>query len=227
MGFGRFAPSSETMRTNSLSVSRCVRTGVRVFAAAGMLSAVCVSFTGCKSTVQPISAATKVAPDIQTLNPGDVIKISFPSASNLDTSQQIRRDGRINLQLIGELKVTDKTPGELEKELQELYASQLTSKEVSVNVVASSFSVYVTGAVMRPGKISPERAITVFDAISEAGGLDGARANPKKVRVIRQEGLEVKTYILNMKAVLEGKDKEPFYLKAYDTVHVPEKIQLF
>src|SRR5687767_9235416 len=129
MGLGRFAPWLNTMRTNSLSVSRIVSTGVRLLAAVGMLGAVCVSFTGCGSPVHPIKAATKVTPDVQTLNPGDVIKITFPSASNLGTVQPIRRDGRINLQLVGELKVTDKAPAELEEELGELYAAQLTSKE--------------------------------------------------------------------------------------------------
>jgi polysaccharide export outer membrane protein len=168
-----------------------------------------------------------VAPDVQTLNPGDVIKISFPGAPALDANQTIRRDGRVNLSLIGEVKVADKTPAELEKELLEAYAPQLTSKEITVTVVSSSFTVFVTGAVIRPGKVTTDRALTAFDAIMEAGGLDHARAKPKDVRVIRQEDGQVKTYPLNMKAVLDGLPTEPFYLKPYDTVFVPEKISWF
>ena len=38
----------------------------------------------------------------------------------------------------------------------------------------------------------------------EAGGFDETRANMKAVRVIRQEGSQVKNYYVNMKALLEG-----------------------
>lgn len=192
-----------------------------------LLGAIGLFQTACSN--QPVTAGppTKVFPDIQTLNPGDQIKIAFPGAPNLDTSQQIRRDGRINLTIIGEIKAADKTPAELEKELAEAYSSQLTSKEVKVTVLSSAFSVYVSGAVMKQGKVTAERALTVFDAIMEAGGLDPTRANAKKARVLRQEDGQIKTYPINVDALLNGQIKEPFYLKPHDTVHVPEKISWF
>ena len=144
-----------------------------------------------------------------------------------EEQQQIRRDGKINLTIIGEVKATDKTPAQLENELVQAYASQLTSKEIKVTVVSSAFAVYVGGAVLKPGKIMPERALTVLDAIMEAGGFDETKANKKTVRVIRQEGGQVKNYYVNMKEVLEGAQTEPFYLKAHDVVYVPEKISWF
>jgi hypothetical protein len=61
----------------------------------------------------------------------------------------------------------------------------------------------------------------------EAGGFDETKANKKTVRVIRQEGGQVKNYYVNMKEVLEGAQTEPFYLKAHDVVYVPEKISWF
>ena len=80
---------------------------------------------------------------------------------------------------------------------------------------------------MKAGKIMPPRAVTVLDAIMEAGGFDEAKANKKAVRVIRQEGNQVKNYYINMKAVLEGAESEPFYLQAHDHVYVPEKVSWF
>ena len=182
---------------------------------------------GCSTPTTAIPPPAKVAPDSQTLNPGDVVKISFPGSPNLDTTQQIRRDGRLNLYLIGEVKAADKTPAEFERELVQTYASQLVSKEIKVTVVSSSFAVFVTGAVVRPGKIAPDRALTAFDAIMEAGGFDSTRANAKEVRVIRQEEGQTKTYTLNLKAILDGAQGEPFYLKSHDVVFVPEKISWF
>ena len=185
-----------------------------------------LALSGC-STPPSSALPANVVPDVQTLSVGDQIKISFPGTPNLDTQQTIRRDGRINLTIIGEVKAADKTPAQLEKELVEAYSSQLTSKEIKVTVVSSSFSAFVTGAVMKPGKITSERVLTLLDAIMEAGGFDNARANMKAVRVIRQEEGQMKNYLVNMKAVLEGGKTEPFYLKPHDVVYVPEKISWF
>lgn len=200
----------------------------RFTTAIATLGVICLLFPACATPPPTASAPAKVTPDIQVLNPGDVIKIAFPGAPNLDMApQQIRRDGRINLNMIGEVKAADKTPAELERELVQAYSSQLLSKEVKVTVVSSSFAVHVTGAVVRPGKIMPDRALTAFDAIMEAGGLDSAKADAKNVRVIRQEDGQVKTYPLNIKAILDGMQSEPFYLKSHDVVYVPEKFSWF
>jgi polysaccharide export outer membrane protein len=55
------------------------------------------------ATVAPAQTAAK-APDVQTVREGDVLKISFPGAPNLDTTQAVRRDGRISLGVVGEIK---------------------------------------------------------------------------------------------------------------------------
>jgi polysaccharide export outer membrane protein len=198
-------------------------------AAAALLALATILSPGCASAPPPSSSVpSSVSLDVQTLNVGDVIKIAFPGTPGLEEApQQIRRDGRINLSIIGEIKAADKTPAELEKELIEAYASELTSKEIKVTVLSSSFAVYVMGAVAKPGKITPERTLTALDAIMEAGGFDTARANMKAVRVIRQEGGQLNNYYLNMKEILEGGESEPFYLKAHDVVWVPEKISWF
>ncbi len=174
----------------------------------------------------PIPAAAR-APEAQTLRSGDVVKISFPRTPSLDTTQQIRRDGKLNLYLVGEIEAAPLTPAELERKLLELYAPQLVAKEVRVTVVASSFAVFVTGAVVRPGKLAPDRALTVFDAIMEAGGFDDTKADTKAVTVIRQESGRTQHYTLNLKSILQGKSIEPFYLQAYDVVYVPERFSWF
>lgn len=193
-----------------------------------LLAAMSFLFSACSSRPPSAGVPANVPLDVQTLSAGDVIKITFPGTPSMrEETQQIRRDGKVNLTIIGEVKATDKTPAQLEDELVKAYASQLTSKEIKVTVISSSFAVYVGGAVMKPGKIMPERALTVLDAIMEAGGFDETRANKKTVRVIRQEGGQVKNYYVNMKEVLEGVQTEPFYLKAHDVVYVPEKISWF
>ena len=190
--------------------------------------AVVAAVTGCQ--VSQVKLPAPPAPDHTeaiTFREGDTLKISFPSAPNLDTTQQIRRDGRITLSLVGEVTAVGLTPAELEKQIVELYASQLTSKEVSVTVLSSSIPVFVSGAVLRPGKIMADHPITALEAIMEAGGFDNTKANLSAVVVIRQEEGQVKNYTLNLKHVLQGKQSVPFYLKPSDIVYVPERFSWF
>ena len=188
-------------------------------------------FTSCQSPTSQYENAAQQAigrPEAIRLREGDVVRITFPGSPNLDTQpQQVRRDGNIALPLIGEVKVAGMTPTELEKELVTRYSSQLVSKEVTVTVVSSSYVVYVTGAVLRPGKVSSDHPISALEAIMEAGGFDYSNANLKKVTVIRHEGGQARNYTLNLKNTLKGVKSEPFYLKPSDIVYVPVRFSWF
>jgi polysaccharide biosynthesis/export protein len=165
--------------------------------------------------------------EIITLREGDVLKISFPGSANLDTTQPVRRDGMISLPVVGEVRAAGKTPANLEKELLDLYSTQLLSKQVSVEVQSSLYPVYVNGAVLHPGKIMADRPLTAFDAVMEAGGFDYTKADLKRVVVIRQEAGRNQRFTVNLKRVMDGKPTEPFYVKPGDTVTVPEKFTWF
>ena len=215
--------------------------GKRHFTSLAMLPLALITagvLAGCKTeTVPPastlkaqamkagdVNAATN---ELMNLREGDVIKISFPGSPTLDAQTTIRRDGKINLQLVGEVTAAGMTPAALEQKLVDLYASQISSKQVTVTVLSSSLTVYVTGMVLRPGKVLSDHPLTALEAVMEAGGFDYSKANLKNVVVIRQEGNVMKNYRLNLKDVLDGKKHEPFYLKPDDIVYVPERFSMF
>jgi len=100
-------------------------------------------------------------------------------------------------------------------------------KQVVVSVTLSTFPVFVTGAVLRPGKFLADRPITALEAIMEAGGFDYAKAKLDKVRVLRQAEGQVVSYRLDFKQILKSPKSDPFYLKPSDTVYVPEKFNWF
>jgi polysaccharide export outer membrane protein len=212
--------------THALSVIQWARHLPRA-ASLAVVAGAAVLLSGCATADSAQIPAVPHEAVSQTLRPGDVIKISFPRAPTLDTTQQIRRDGRINLYLVGEVQAVDLTPAELEKQLMDKYSAQLVSKELRVTVVSSAFTVYVTGAVVHPGRIAPEREMTAIEAVMEAGGFDPVKANTKSVSVIRQDGAQTKNFQVNLQAVLEGKDATPFYLKPNDIIYVPEKHSIF
>lgn len=184
--------------------------------------------SGCQSPKTTFLMDDAMGPDRTiTLREGDVLKVAFPGAPNLNTTQQIRRDGNINLALVGDIRAAGRTPAELEKAILDVYDKQLLSKDVTVTLESTAFSVYVTGCVLRPGKVVSDRPITILEAILEAGGFDESRANLKAVRVIRREGEGQKNIVLNLKPVIEGTVATHFYLRPSDIVFVPERFSVF
>jgi len=158
---------------------------------------------------------------------GDVLKLSFPGAPNLSTSQQIRRDGKIVLPMGGELKAAGLTPAELEAALLKQYGNQLVSKEIIVTVETSVYDVFVTGAVLKPGKVTANRPITALEAVMEAGGFDFVKADRTQVSIIRNVRDEVRNYKVNLKATMQGGVNRNFYLRPSDIVYVPERFSFF
>ena len=194
-----------------------------------------VFLSGCETVPVSSTTAPSIADkasqgkeaEVLVLREGDDVRISFPGAPNLDTTQRVRTDGRITLSMVGEVMAAGMTPSELEKKLLELYSTQLVSKEVTVTVVSSSFTVFVSGAVLKPGKIVSDHPISALEAVMEAGGFDGTKADMQAVRVVRIQDGVTKNYVVNLKLALEGGQSEPFYLKRSDIVYVPEKFSWF
>jgi len=185
--------------------------------------------TGCQNAPTPISSLEEQHAEI-TLREGDVIRISFPGAPNLDGQPQpIRRDGKITIGIVGEVTAAGLTPTELQNQLLAKLSDQLLSKEVLVTVISSTFAVYVDGPVLRPGKIIADHPITVMEAIMESGGFDYQRADTKHVTVLRHkgQGKDYLYYTLDLKQVLDGEQKDLFYLEPGDMVHVPQKFSWF
>lgn len=191
------------------------------------LACLVLALSGCETaqTVPPVAVGK--APEALTIAEGDVLKISFPGAPNLDTEQQVRRDGRITLGVLGEKVVLGLTPQQLEQNLLRDYAGQLVTKEVTVTVVSSKFTVFVSGAVVRPGKVVVDHPLTALEAVMEAGGFETARADMKNVVIVRQVEGRTSNFSVNLKLVLEGRSGTPFYLKQSDIVFVPERFSWF
>jgi len=153
---------------------------------------------------------------------GDVIEIYFPGAPELSGTQKVRRDGKITLAFVGEKEVTGLTSTGLEDKLLEWYDDQIVTKEVTVTLVSSSFPIYVQGMVLNPGEIINDRRITALEAVLKAG-YNPKQANLKKVTVIRVENGRYMSHSLDLQAVLDGENVDPFFLQPSDIVKVPEK----
>jgi len=194
---------------------------------AKLLALICVlvaPLSGCTTTETPLFEADQIPYSSAKLREGNIVAISFPGSPNLNTTQTIRSDGKIELQLAGEVTAAGKTPAELEKEILKLYETQLVLKQVTVVVQSSAYPVFVSGSVMHPGRVMVDRPILVLEAIMEAGGFDNTKANMRRVVVLRHEEGQLKHYTLDLKRVLEAKSQQLFYLRPFDIVYIPEKV---
>jgi polysaccharide export outer membrane protein len=205
---------------------------LRLVRFSALLIATLFALAGCKTDqfVEPPQKTVSEQPHLDTiiLREGDAVKIAIPDSPNLDTTQSIRRDGRITLPLVGDVVAVGITADQLQQNLIKLYSTQISSKELTVTVVSSSIPVFVTGAVMHPGKVLFDHPIMPLEAIMEAGGFDVTKADMKDVKVMRynKEG-RVETYFFNLNDLMKGKKIESFYLKPFDIITVPEKFNWF
>jgi len=154
------------------------------------------------------------------LAPGDVIKLSFPATPDMNQTQKIQTDGKVNLSLIGEVAAAGKTVADFQSELKRLYSAQLKYAEVVVTLESAVTQVVVSGAVAKPAKLVFDRPTTVFQAIMEAGGLS-EYGSFKNVHVIRVIGGREHTQILDLRSTLSGQVTRPFYVKDGDVIYVP------
>lgn len=188
------------------------------------LSIIVASLTiaGCSTPIE--SYKGRSLQDVRVaLAPGDQIEIRFFYNPELNDLQHIRPDGKITLQLLGDVKAAGLTPAQLQTHLEEQFEGLV--EKPSVAVIARELvhrNVYVSGAVFQPGLQPMPGHTTALQAIMTAGGFDMTKADTSEILIIRHENGSRKLFLLDFKDMLSGKEKhQSFYLHAQDIVYVP------
>ena len=111
----------------------------------------------------------------------------------------IRPDGFCTFPVVGDLKVANRTIPDVNKELDKLYNKQLPGLSVNLFLERSGgASIYVLGAIAKPGAYTITRPVTILQCIAMAGGgIPGS--NFTKVVIFRQRrnGSLAKTNLSN------------------------------
>lgn len=157
------------------------------------------------------------------LRPGDKIHLRFFYQPELDGIQEIRGDGKISLQLIGEKEAAGLTVNEFRRELTVAFKNYFELFDVAVILVDSAKkSVYISGAVPINQMLNFEEPLTVTQAIIRAGGFPNT-AKLANVLVLRHQGTsQLKVFSIDVKNSLQGGGAD-FYLQDRDVVYVPAK----
>ena len=203
-----------------------------------ILSLLTVSLTGCFSS-NPKNLKAFLMPgkvDVSTrnyiLHPPDEIEIHCSSVPEIDMQrQQVRPDGRIGFEAVGELYAVGKTPAQVADELRtkilELYQVE-GDHPVDVRVVAfRSKRIYVFGQVGSPGAQVYTGRDTVLGAIALAGSPT-ILAWKERIQVIRpsaNKNVKAKIYEFNFdRAAAHGDATKDVLLQEGDIIYVPPTI---
>jgi protein involved in polysaccharide export with SLBB domain len=193
----------------------------RTFLDSGFALFAVVCFMSCQATVSTRLPEERPAQTAVILSPGDVVKITFPGATELSQSQRIQADGKINLPLVGEVDAAGRTVADLQRRLETLYKPQLQNTAVLVTLESSVTPVTIGGAVNKPGKYSFDRPTTVLQAIMEAGGTSQF-GTLGKITVIRLVNGQERMQVLDLRPILRGQPMQPVYVHAGDVLMVGE-----
>ena len=188
-----------------------------------LLRASCVFLlASCASSPRPSPPPTAREPGAPYLiKAGDYLDVRFYKTPELNVEVTVRPDGKISLEIVGDIQAAGLQPRELAGALTERYAGELAHPRVSVIVRAFGGQVYVEGEVRTPSAPPFAMGITALQAISLAGGfLDTAQ--PNSVILIRLEDGQYHGYRLALNDARTGRDiAQDVHLQPADILHVP------
>jgi protein involved in polysaccharide export with SLBB domain len=164
------------------------------------------------------------APQTYRLAAGDGIEVRFFHNPELNEQVQIRPDGGISMQAIGDVKVSGLTVTSVAARLADAYRDVLRDPAITVQVrTFANNRIFVGGEVARPGMLPLVGEQTALGAITEAGGVK-ASAKRNEVLVVRRGENEMPQVLkLSMRPRgAEPSDAASFSLAPLDVVLVPE-----
>ncbi len=213
-----------------------------------------LSLSSCKTAEKIIylqdvnqeESVASAAPQALKLAPGDKIGVNVSSAttpelalrynltqgSNVSSSQNydnlrytIDENGNVDIVGLGRVKVGGLTRSEAAAMIQNTFRNGIINDAV-VTVAAYSRYITVLGEVSKPGRLEiPRDNINILEAIGMAGDLtiNGRR---DRIKVIRQEGGESKTYYADLRSK-EIFSSPVYQLQQNDIIYVePNRVRM-
>jgi protein involved in polysaccharide export with SLBB domain len=187
---------------------------------AGLLLSGCQSEPKAFTEVRGVSEPPRTVYDVFRV--GDQVLITFSGASSFETPIQpyrdtVKDDGTITPPNLKPVVTVGKTPGQVQKELQDRYNELY--QHLTVTVIPTDRYYYVTGEVKIPGPRPYLGETDIVKAISAAGDFTEF-AKKTKVRLTRANG---RSQVVNVKKIINDPQ---FDVPVYpgDKIYVPRSI---
>src|SRR6202041_1550029 len=115
--------------------------------------------------------------DVYTLHVGDVISLNYRLTPEFNETVTVQPDGCLNLEIVGNIKVSGLTLEQVHSKIVRLASNQLNPPELAITLKQFEQPyVVVAGEGDKPGKIELNDDTTALQAVMLAGGFkDSAR----------------------------------------------------
>jgi len=159
---------------------------------------------------------------------GDLVNVVVAGRPDLTGKYSVGSDGLIVLPLVGGVDARGKTAKELAADLSRRFSvldRDITRVDVAV-AESQSRSIFVLGAVVRPGKYTFGKFPNIWEAIGEAGGPT-EDAVLTAVEIIPSDPAGRGVTVVNVEAAIrQGRLDQLTALKPGDTVRLPRQSSL-
>jgi len=158
-----------------------------------------------------------------TLNPGDVLSISVWNEEALQREVMVLPDGTISFPLVGIIKVSSKTPAQVQELIKKKLSRVIPDPEINVAVLSVGGNhIFIIGKVIAPGPVPMLRPTDVMQALSQAGGMT-PYAKSDEIRILRRDKTgKLQIIKFDYDLITKGKALETnILLKSGDTIVVP------
>lgn len=162
------------------------------------------------------------------VGPRDLIAVHVDEAATLNGDRRVGEDGTVNLPLLGDVKVTGKTTGEITAMLKKLLEDKYMQR-ASVDVQVLEFRsrpISVIGAVKQPGNLGFSGRWTLLEALTAAGGLIEAHGNVAYILRRADNGLSDQVTINLDDLMLRGDPKANIPIFSNDLINIPGTVEL-
>jgi polysaccharide export outer membrane protein len=159
------------------------------------------------------------------IGPEDILEVSVWENRDLSVVSIVRPDGMISMPLLGDIPANERTPYQLQTEIEERLKEYKQDPQVSVMVrEPNSYVFYVMGEVMHPGKYPLKSNTTLLQALAVAGGFTQWADRSELVILRKNSGKKGKgeRVTIRYKDIIKGKNqKANVVIHPGDTVVVP------
>jgi polysaccharide export outer membrane protein len=164
------------------------------------------------------AAEGNVATEGYRIGVEDVLAISVWDNKDLDRVVFVRPDGKVSLPLLGEIQAAGLTVVQLSMSVSEMYSKTIKGAQVTIDVQQiRSRPIFFVGGVAKVGPMQLTQDLTLFQAISIAGGVSPG-ADLEKAFVLRGDKVISVDFV---KLIQKGDVTQNIKVQPGDTVVVP------
>ncbi|MCZ6559973.1 MAG: polysaccharide export protein [Gammaproteobacteria bacterium] len=155
------------------------------------LSLVFLSLVACagggKRGVAPVCPEPGKHSTDYIIGAGDSLQIFVWRNADLTTTVPVRPDGKISIPLVEDMQAVGKTPTELARDIEAVFAEYLRTPTVNIIVASQGAAnqIQVVGNVANPQSLPYRTGIKLLDVVVAVGGLDDFAAG-NRAKIIRQ-----------------------------------------